>query len=217
VYRLVLLFMLTACSRTQTHAPDVLEPEQVVITIPTVVIDDRPVQKPVSRRILIVGDSEACAVNWVVQKIVPQINDEAGQPRDVIDVDCKGGTTVQYWGAQGHLREALSRHPRPDTVLVFLGTNHYGQVVTPPVAQVTDILKEKGLGCVWVGNTAVKGKTWKINKLLRESVGPTCSYFDTEAANIPLPDGVHPDRSGATKWLKAIWPTIPVKLEEEHE
>jgi hypothetical protein len=170
------------------------------------------------REVLIIGDSEACAVSYVVKATVKQINIDAKQPEDVVNVDCKGGTVVPYWGTGGHFRAALARHPKTDAVLIFLGTNHYwNQKDTPNVVPILDLIKEKGLNCVWVGNTAVHGKHWNINNLLRTAVTPTCSYFDTEAANIPLADGVHPDRAGSVKWLKAIWPTIPLRYEENDE
>lgn len=161
------------------------------------------------RKVLIIGDSEACAVQWQVKN--------AKLPTDQVDVECKGGTVVQYWGASGNMKRALDRHPGTDVVVIFLGTNHYGQTVTPPVAPILSLVKERGLKCVWVGNTAVNGKKWKINDLLRMAVTPTCSYFDTEAAGIPLPDGVHPDGTGALKWLRLVWPTIPMKHEESDE
>lgn len=164
---------------------------------------------PAPRRILIIGDSEACAV-------APQVK-KAKLPTDTVDVECKGGTVVQYWGAQGHFKAALAKHPKPDVVVIFLGTNHYWQKETPPVAPVLDLVRENGLKCVWVGNTAVKGKKWAINGLIREAVTPTCDYFDTEEADIPLWDGVHPDPTAALKWLQAVWPTIPLKYEDTHD
>lgn len=162
-----------------------------------------------NRRILIIGDSEACVVSSQVKN--------AKLPTDTVDVDCKGGTVVQYWGTGGHFRAALARHPKPDVVLIFLGTNHHGQKVTPPVAPILDLVRDNGLQCVWVGNTAVDGKRWAINGLIHDAVQPTCSYFDTEAAGIQLTDGVHPYGAAALKWLQAIWPTIPMKYEETHE
>lgn len=187
--------------------------------------------KLVSRRVLIVGDSEACAVGYVVKDTVQKINDEAKQPRDTVNVDCKGGTVVQYWADQGHLKQALVKHPSPDVVIVFLGTNHYWQTrgdgdagwptTLSMVRNATAIGKEirvSGASCVWVGNTAVKGRSWPVNVILREAVSPDlCTYFDTEAANIPLADGVHPTTAGAVKWLRAVWQVLPPKYEEADE
>lgn len=173
----------------------------------------------VGRNILVVGDSEACAVNFVIKPTIQKINDENGHPRDVVSVDCKGSTTVRYWGEQGHLHTALSKHPHPDVVVVFLGTNHYAQM-TGKVSGVDNVLQEikkSGAQCVWVGNTAVRGKHWPINKILRDAVTPDCTYFDTEAANIPLADGIHPDRQASVKWLRLIWPMLPFKFEEKHD
>jgi len=212
-----LLVLLTGCNTcyiqpTETTPPasshDVVAMDAIPTPAPTVAptVDAEPVPPPkvAARRILIVGDSEACAV-------ASQVKD-AKLPTDTVDVDCKGGTVVQYWAAGGQ------RHPRPDTVLIFLGTNHYwNQKDTPDVKPILDLVKEQGFSCVWVGNTAVKGRHWNINNLLREAVTPTCSYFDTEAADIPLWDGVHPGPAAALKWLNAVWPMIPMKYEEAHE
>lgn len=172
-----------------------------------------PVLKPVGRKVLIVGDSEACAVSSYIdlKKLVAEINDAAGQPHDTVEFDCKDGTRVEYWGAGGHLRSALDNHPNPDAVLVFLGTNHYWQTTVPPTDTVTDLLKDTN--CVWVGNTAVHDKRWPVNGLIRDAVTPQCKYFDTEAAKIPLADGVHPTPEGATRWIRLVWPEIPLKKE----
>lgn len=176
-----------------------------------------PPKKHAARKVLIVGDSEACAVSQYIdlRKLVAQINDEDGLPHDHVDVACKGGTVVQYWGAGGNLKIALQKYPHPDAVLVFLGTNHYWQDKAPPTQTVTDQLKDTN--CIWVGNTAVHGRYWKINHLIYEAVTPQCSYFDTETADIPLADGVHPTPAGATKWIRAVWPMIPPKYEASDE
>jgi hypothetical protein len=167
-------------------------------------------KKIANRRILIVGDSEACAVSWQLKNAkLPKL--------DVVEVECKGGTVVPYWGSQGNLKKALDKRQKFDIVIIFLGTNHYGQVVTPKVEPILDIVKERGLRCVWVGNTSVNGKKWKINHLIRDAVTPTCQYFDTEQASIPLPDGVHPDGSGAIKWLNLIWEMLPITYEDSDE
>jgi len=192
--------------------------EETMVSVPVIS------RRPLSRHVLIVGDSEACRVGYYVKETVRELNDESGQPRDVVDVDCMGSTTVQYWGIGGNLKLALSRHPNPDDVLVFLGTNHYwvreipkkatkpGQLTLSDVKAVTDLLKNTN--CVWVGNTSVSGKSWDVNELLRDAVTQQCLYFDTEAAGIPLEDGVHPGRAGAVKWLRLLWATIPPKYEE---
>ena len=162
------------------------------------------------RNVLIIGDSEACAVSNYTRHVQ--------DAHDSVYVDCKVSTTVPYWAAQGNFREALSRHPKPDAVLVFLGTNHYWDAkANPDVKPILDIVKAEGIDCVWVGNVAVKGRKWPINNALRASVQPTCSYFDTETAGIPLADGVHPTGDGALKWLRAVWPMIPSHYEERHD
>jgi len=164
---------------------------------------------PRNRHVLIVGDSEACAVAPYAKPVAWQTNDAAHEPHDDIEIDCKPGTVVQYWGGQGNLRAALERHARPDVVVVFLGTNHYREATAaPPVMPILDIISEQGARCVWIGNTAVHGKKWPINRLLSAAVQPTCEYFDTEAAGIELIDGVHPTKQGAVKWLNLVWPMV---------
>jgi len=165
--------------------------------------------------VLITGDSEACRVGFYARETIAKLNAENHEPADIIHIDCKGGTVVDYWGKYGNLKRALDKYPDTDDVVIFLGTNHYwNQRDTPDVQPIIDQVTTHALDCTWVGNTAVHGKKWNINNLLRVAVTPTCRYFDTEAADIPLDDGVHPGRAGAVKWLQLVWATIPPKFDE---
>lgn len=214
-FRDLLPVIALACGRVQSN--DVVEkPAAAVSAEPPIVIPTKHFV-PASRRILVVGDSEACAVKPHVNDVFTEQDQLHRLPVDTVDVECKSGTTVPYWGAQGHLKEALKKHPHPDTVIVFLGTNHYGQNKAPDVSVVLDGIEDAGAQCVWVGNTAVNGKRWQINKLMHDAVMPRCKYFDTEAANIPLADNAHPTVQGAIKWLRLVWAVVPLKFEEEHE
>jgi hypothetical protein len=160
------------------------------------------------RRVLIVGDSEACNVATYAWEVSQELHQH-----DLIDVACRVGSRVEYWGAQGHLANHLAQHPKPDVVVVFLGTNHYYERVAPVVAPILDQIEQQGSSCVWVGNVPVRGHRWPINGLLRAAVTPRCTYFDTEAAQIPLADGIHPTVVGAQEWLRKIWPLLPKKDE----
>lgn len=202
--------------RVSVDEPDAVFVDQIENTRDESTKLPEPVLVLAPRKVLVVGDSEACAVNLYIRKTVKEFNEALKQPLDVVDVDCKGGTTVQYWGEQGHFRESLSKHGKPDVVVVFLGTNHYWQTTTPPVNMIIDQLEPR-TECLWVGNTAVKGRKWKINRLLKDAVTPRCQYFDTEAADIHLPDGVHPSGAAAIKWIKMIWSMIPLKYEVRDE
>lgn len=194
-----------------------LAPVASEVIVPTVTVA-APEAKRLPRRVLIVGDSEACAVGYYAKKTVAKINEENHEPADVVEIDCKGGTVVGYWGSGGNLKAALRRHQTPDDLLIFLGTNHYwNEKDTPNVQPILDEVTWSKANCVWVGNTAVHGRHWNINNLLRVAVTPECSYFDTEEANISLADGVHPTPEGAVKWLRLVWKTIPPKYEETHE
>lgn len=211
----LLLLTLLTCGRAQTN--NVVEQPAVATSAEPPVVVPTKHFVPASRRILIIGDSEACAVKPYAYSEFKKQDVLHQMPVDTVDVECKGGTTVPYWGAQGHLKEALQKHPNPDTVIVFLGTNHYGQNKAPDVSVVLDGIENSGAQCVWVGNTAVDGKRWKINKLIHDAVTPRCKYFDTEAADIPLADNAHPSVQGAIKWLRLVWGVLPLKFEEEHE
>jgi len=164
-------------------------------------------------RILVVGDSEACAVGAYADDKVWRAKAGLGASDDVVGVWCKASTPIEYWSEQGHMLEAISEF-EPTVVLVFLGTNNYGAKKAPDVEPILDLVKERDLRCVWVGNTAVRGKNWAINGLLRDAVTPTCRYFDTEADHIVLWDGIHPGASEAQRWLKDVWRTIPAKNED---
>jgi len=205
---------------TSSHVNhDVVEMDAIASPQPSISLVDpraRASANPISRRILIIGDSEACAVGLVAQEVVRELAKESNVPVDHVDVECKVGTVIQYW-AGGHFQAALTAHPKPDTVLIFLGTNHYRQKSVPSSRVILEQITQQHLSCIWVGNVAVKGKTWPINRMLREAVSPPCDYFDAEAFPMKLGDGVHPDRANAKKWLKAIWAMIPLKYETPHE
>lgn len=177
-----------------------------VTTSTPVIPGDTPVRVQSPRQVLVVGDSEACAVSAYVRLVARDAGDAA-------DVECRSSTTVQYWSS-GRLARELDARPHVDTVVVFLGTNHYLDTSLPPVMPMLQQLESRGLTCVWVGNTLVKGRHRKINLLLREAVSPTCTYFDTEAFGVELRDGVHPTPAAAERWIRAVWSTIPVRYED---
>lgn len=207
------------------HTTKIVEPQLdsvkidvVATTEPSCELDPPlPQPRPIPRKILVVGDSEACTVGPHLQHVADKIDDELGLPHDKIALSCKDGTTVQYWGLQGHLQEALGHKFQPDTVVIFLGTNHFGSTSTPPVSPIINLVKQRDLTCVWVGNTAVRGRHWPVNDLLRKAVTPTCTYFDTEDHGVDLVDGAHPGPVAAVLWLEAVWRMIPKKYEESHE
>jgi len=159
------------------------------------------------RHVLIVGDSEACAVGMQVQGFVKGRSERDGHPVDIVDVVCKTGSPIQYWAADHRFTHVLVEHPSTDVVMIFLGTNNHESVELPPVQPILDAVRESGAKCLWVGNTKVRGYHWRINELLRGAVGPTCEYNDTEKADIPLADGVHPTRQGVLSWLQSLWST----------
>ncbi len=176
------------------------------------------IKKIVPRHVLIVGDSEACAVGLVAKEISKEEADLNQRLPDVVDVVCKGGTTIQYWSSLPRINATLDQHPKTDMVLVFLGTNHYWQKSVPSPKNILDQIENRGHMCIWVGNVAVKGKKWPINAMLKEAATKdnVCSYFDSESFDMILWDGYHPDKTNAKKWLKAVWSMIPLKYENNN-
>lgn len=188
----------------ERSVPPGASPAGVPVLEPVTEGPAEPTPVPVTRHVLVVGDSEACAVSSYVKAT-------ASAAGDTVSVTCKESTTVQNWSA-GRLKAALDAQAGVSSVVVFLGTNHYLDAVAPPVGPILDLIAERGLDCVWVGNTAVMGKARKINGLMRAAVTPTCTYFDTEAFGVELRDGVHPTPAAAKRWIQAVWLTIPARF-----
>lgn len=167
-----------------------------------------------SRHVLVVGDSAACRVGRNARSVVAAFNDSNAQPRDVVDVECQESTRVEHW-ASGRFKRALDSRNDLDAVVVFLGTSHVRDASTPDVGPLLDAVKRRGIACVWVGNTAVNGRSWPMNDMMRRAVSSTCTYFDTERADVELVDNVHPTLASAASWFTAVWRTLPQKHDKE--
>lgn len=147
-----------------------------------------------SQKVLITGDSQACAMGWGA---IPAVKSSA----EKVDILCKGGTRTSYW-AGSKMVEALS-HDKYDAVIVFLGSNDYGARPDPtPVVQ--RIKDAKVPVCVWVGPPLIRGQRSITNEHLKSRVGP-CLYLDSQELGVPLADGVHPTGPGSVKWLRRAW------------
>lgn len=175
-----------------------------------VLVDVKPVR--VSRNVLIVGDSEACAVGLVKNDAALLESARTQAPIDKVAVECKGGIVIQHW-TKGKFKRALDAHPNTDVVLVFLGTNHYWQKELPSTQPMLDLMRERGLSCVWVGNPRVLGKRWPMNDMLPKQVEPTCMYLDSEQLKLQLWDGYHPDKKSSIHWLRQALRMMPLKFE----
>lgn len=146
-----------------------------------------------SQSILVVGDSEACSMNYGAISAVRQ-------PGEIVSTVCKSGTRTAYWEGE-RMRTALSTG-KYDSVIVFLGTNDYG--TRPDPTKIVSQIKSSGADCVWVGPPLVRGQKSATNDYLRTRVSP-CVYLDTQALGIPLSDGIHPTSAGSIKWLTEAW------------
>lgn len=146
--------------------------------------------------VLIVGDSEAGATATQLHQVK--------RPNEHVSLDYKVGSTIQFWAA-GKFQKSMKNHPDTDEVIIFLGTNNYGNSTLPDVTPILNEIKARHVKCTWVGPTSVHGKHWPINSMLKAAVSNTCTYVDTESLGIDLHDGVHPTPSGALKWIRYIW------------
>jgi hypothetical protein len=155
----------------------------------------------VPRNILIIGDSEACAVGAVVHEFT----------HHTLKCSCSSGTTIQDWAGM-KVNRVLRDVDDVDVVIVFLGGNN---IINENVVGVQTIIDKIGTrDCVWVGNAALFGKTWNVNQLMKDSVGTQCSYLDSEKLQLKLPDKMHPDRASARLWLQAAIDLVPKVYKE---
>lgn len=147
-------------------------------------------------RILLVGDSEAGAVAPYVSAVK--------RPGETVLVDSVVGSSIQAW-SNGQLAAAVTQY-QPDVVAVFLGTNNYYAMSSPNLAP---IFAQMPARSVWVGPTAVQGKSWPISSWIKNACASRgVPYVDTQALGIQLRDGVHPTPEGAVQWLRYIWPLL---------
>lgn len=148
---------------------------------------------------LIVGDSEACAIGSVANESLSSF-----KHGDIADTVCKSGSRVEFW--ETNIKKALDLHETADTVVVFLGTNHYLDTRAPSIDKITDEILKRNKQCVWVGNFAVKGRKWPINEQLKQAVSKTaCLYYDAEEVPIKLHDTIHPDRYNSLLFSYGLW------------
>lgn len=128
----------------------------------------------------VIGDSQACGVGLVA-------------PKDAV-ITCKGGTRTPYWVT--HVEDAKVKPG--DEVIVFLGSNDWGEVDARPILKAL-----KGTRCVWVGPPLIRGKDNGVADRLKRQVEEdgTCRFLDSRPLKLAQPDGVHTSEPG--RWLKA--------------
>lgn len=201
--KLILAFLLGGCMQSHTpptsfdaSIPDVNHPEVIVEDAAIDVQVDAP---PAHQNILLIGDSEVMYNHWYFK---PMEKDN-----ETVFFDSKPGTTIGWWNF--HFKDEMAKYKNIDVVIVFLGTNNFNFTYLQEHQNIIDGIKSSNAKCIWVGPTNVRMKGWKnphiTGKLLKEAVAGTCTYFDTEAADIELADGIHPSRDGAINWLQKIW------------
>lgn len=150
--------------------------------------------------VLIIGDSEACAVGRIAQEAIVAV--DLGMHATV---NCRTGSHIQDWSPQ--VIDSIIRGDH-DAIMVFLGTNHHDQVELPDVQPLLDVIERRGIACVWAGSVPIGGHGWYVNELLRDAIVPTCGYVDLESIVVELPDGLHPTPTGAREWLNVAMDTV---------
>ena len=152
---------------------------------------------PSPENILLIGDSEVLYEHYYFDQANVKL------PNETIFFNSKPGTTILTWN--NIFVSEMNRFPNVDTVIIYLGTNNQNFKFLQPHQNILDEVKRRNLKCIWVGNTKVYNRHHMINDLVHQAVEPTCTYFDTEKADIELIDGVHPTKSGSIKWLQMVW------------
>ena len=138
-----------------------------------------------------IGDSQLCGMKPYVRRLAEQYD-------DVVSGDCRTGSRVSAWAGHRFAEDA-------DVVIVVLGTNDYATITVPNVAPILQSIQRVNARCVWVGPTAVRGKVWPVNELLKEAVSSVCMYVDLSHESTS--DGVHV--RNFSDLASKIWSTIP--------
>lgn len=81
-----------------------------------------------------------------------------------------------------------------DIVIVFLGSNHYDDIMSPNVNCVLKMV-ETSRKCIWIGPPQIRGKKWKHDNSLKLKVKNYCEYISTQDIT-DLPDGIHFGKNG---------------------
>jgi lysophospholipase L1-like esterase len=153
------------------------------------------------QRILLIGDSEVRYNNWYFSAA------NVKKPTETVFFDSKPGTTIGAWNSI--FVSEMAKYPKIDVILIFLGTNNFNFSFLQPHQNILDEVKRRNIKCVWIGPTDVRWSGIKnlhmTGPLIKAAVSSTCTYFDAEAANIELADGIHPTKRGSIKWLTLIW------------
>jgi len=158
----------------------------------------------------IIGDSQACAARFWAREIAK---------RDGVKIHelCRGGTQTRAWGSwltKGAgpgpigttsfpaLQALNTLTPRPEVVIVYLGSN---DGATPDANPVIDAIRANGARTVWVGPPLIRGA--KVgNEFLKAAVAARGeTYLDTQAMALPLADGVHGTIPTVKAWLDAAY------------
>ena len=116
-----LLLALLACNPDYHTSPSIID---VVDSTPPLLVDagtnevgvvDAASRSP--ERILLIGDSQVFyASNYLPRTTIKRSS-------ETVFFDSKPGTTIGYWN--NIFASEMTRYPRMDTVLIFLGTNNW--------------------------------------------------------------------------------------------
>ncbi len=149
------------------------------------------------RTILIVGDSEAQAIEPWVARIK--------NADDLVRVEGVKGSRIELWGTR--LKQVLDGARGTDIVVVMLGTNHYEDDILPSVDNLINACRSALL--YWVLPAKIHGRRYDVNDKLAAAVKPYAPVLDSSMLDIEMKDGLHPTDKGARTWLKAIWAGLP--------
>lgn len=189
-------------STANKSQPTIGDYEQDVSVIyvepPQPTLEKEPDPKP--KKILVMGDSQACGMSSHIYKMAKKESLEVTQK-------CKVGSRISYWSSV-HISSNF------DAIILVLGSNDYEY---PPKEQDIDEflteIKGRTNRCLWVGPPVIHKKESTLPAILRNSsIAHRCTYFDSREISLFQPDSVHTNFSGYKKWMnESIIPFLEVE------
>lgn len=139
--------------------------------------------------ILLIGDSEACAVAM----------HKKGFESDKLRIKhfCKVGSHIRDWPTK---MSTILKNEKHDGIMIFLGANDYYS--KPDMTEILNVVRNDNTKCLWVGPPKLWNRGGKVNNHIKDNLNGTCDFLDSQTINLELPDKVHPSWSSAKKWLK---------------
>lgn len=129
--------------------------------------------------------------------------------------DSQGGIATPFLRSEGYyvndyhkdgarIEQTCSKNINLDSqnVIVFLGSNHYGDVSPPNPSCILNMVKNSKQ-CIWIGPPKIRNQKWKFDNYLKEKVENYCHYISNQEIT-DLFDGIHTNTAGTRKIIIKI-------------